>query len=403
MPVSALFIELGGVILGLAILARMAARVGLSPIPLYLLAGLAVGEGGIRPIVTADLFIEVGAEIGVILLLFMLGLEYSVTDLLSTLKTSAPAGILDLVLNFGPGVAAGLLLGWSPVAAIFLGGITYMSSTGVIAKLLSDLGWVGNRESPAVLSILVIEDLLMAAYLPVLAILVRGQTAGQGALALLLALGAVLVFLAAARLFGEHLSRALFHVSDEAVILAILGMTFVVAGVAERLQISAAVGSFLLGTALSGPAADRARELLTPLRDLFAAVFFVFFGLKVDPATITPMLLPAAALAMVTTGSKLITGWWSARWQGAGPRGRLRAGAALVARGEFSIAIAALGVATAVESQLGSLAAGYVIILAIMGPLLAKAAEPTAGWLFRPQKVAEPPGEGMAGLERGAQ
>lgn len=169
MESSAVLIELGTVIIGLAILARLASRLAIPAIPLYLLAGLAFGEGGLLPLVTTAGFIEIGAEIGLILLLLSLGLEYSARELVSTLKAQAPAGFIDAVLNFSPGFLAGLALGWGVLPAVVLGGVTYVSSSGVVAKLLHDLGWVGNRETPVVLSILVIEDLAMAVYLPMLA------------------------------------------------------------------------------------------------------------------------------------------------------------------------------------------------------------------------------------------
>ena len=158
----AFLLELGGVVVGLALLARIAARYRLPASPLFLLAGLAFGEGGMFPLLTAEEFIELGAEVGVILLLFMLGLEYSASELTSGLKRHAPAGVVDLALNFTPGLVAALLLGWGPVAAVFLGGITYISSSGIVARLLDDMGWLGNRETPVVISILVIEDLVMA-------------------------------------------------------------------------------------------------------------------------------------------------------------------------------------------------------------------------------------------------
>ena len=121
-------LELGAVILGLAVLARIAARFDLPTVPLYLLAGLAFGEGGILPLVTTRGFVETGAEIGLILVLFVLGLEHSSRDLLATARSSATPGLVDLVLNASPGVLAGLLLGWGLLAAAFLGGITYVSS-----------------------------------------------------------------------------------------------------------------------------------------------------------------------------------------------------------------------------------------------------------------------------------
>src|SRR5215831_5601177 len=137
--VSLVFVELGAAILGLAILARLANRWGFSAIPLYLLAGLAFGNGGLAPLKVSAEFIHVGAEIGVLLLLFMLGLEYSGEELKHHLRTMLPSGAVDLALNFPPGVVAGLLLGWSPLASVLLGGVTYISSSGVIAKVLAEL------------------------------------------------------------------------------------------------------------------------------------------------------------------------------------------------------------------------------------------------------------------------
>src|SRR5690348_10793506 len=142
------FIELGAALLGLAILARVASRWGFSAIPLYLVSGLAFGNGGIAPLrVSAD-FVHIGAEIGVLLLLFMLGLEYTGAELKANLKRGASAGVVDFLLNFPPGFVAGLLLGWKLLAAILLGGVTYISSSGVIAKILSELRRLSNPETP---------------------------------------------------------------------------------------------------------------------------------------------------------------------------------------------------------------------------------------------------------------
>jgi monovalent cation:H+ antiporter-2, CPA2 family len=186
-----------------------------------------------------------------------------------------------------------------------------------------------------------------------------------------------LVLVVAVR-YGETLSRLVFSPSDEVLLLVILGLALVVAGVAQQLQVSAAVGAFLIGIALSGQAADGARALLTPLRDLFATVFFVFFGLQTDPRSIPPVVLAATVLAVVTAATKVVTGWWAARRTGIGPRGRWRTGTALVARGEFSIVIAGLAVAAGLEETLGPLAATYVLVLAILGPILARASDPLA-------------------------
>ena len=383
---ATLLLELGGVLLGLGLLGRLAGRIGLSPIPLYLLAGLAFGKGGLLPLVTAQEFIQVGAEIGIILLLLLLGLEYSARELLGTLRAAAPAGAGDLLLNFPPGLAAGLLLGWGPLAAVVLGGVTYISSSGVIAKVLGDLGRHGNRETPVVLSILVLEDLAMAAYLPVVTVLLAGGTLASSLLPAALALAAVTAVLAGTLRYGTTLSRLVFSPNDEVLLLKILGVALIVAGAAQAAQVSAAVGAFLVGIALSGPAAHGARALLSPLRDLFAAVFFVFFGLQTDPRQLPPVALAAAGLALVTTLTKLASGWWAARRAGIAIPGRLRAGTALVARGEFSIVIAGLAVAAGLHPQLGPLAAAYVLLLAVAGPILARLADPVATHLQRPRR-----------------
>jgi CPA2 family monovalent cation:H+ antiporter-2 len=370
-----LLLELGAIVLGLAVFARLAVSIGLSPIPLYLLAGLAFGKGGLIPVVTADEFIEVGAEIGVILLLLMLGLEYSAHELTEGLRTGWRSGALDVVLNFSPGFIAGLVLGWGGVAALLLGGVTYISSSGIVAKLIADLGWIGNRETPTVLSLLVQEDLVMAAFLPIAAVLLAGTAPLSAMVSVIAAVGAVVAVIAIALRWGETLSRGVFSRSDEAMLLSIFGITLLVAGAAEQLQVSAAVGAFLVGIAISAEAADRARSLLSPLRDLFGAVFFVFFGLQIDPASIPPVLWPALGLGVVGLATKWLTGSLAARRAGVGWRGRLRAGSVLVARGEFSIAIAALGVSAGVESTLGPLTAAYVLTLAVLGPLLARLAD----------------------------
>lgn len=384
MPPTILILELGAVVIGLAILARLAGGLGLSPIPLYLLAGLAFGEGGLFPLVTAEEFITIGAEIGVILLLLLLGLEYSADDLIGNLRVGLPSGVLNVVLNFTPGFVAGLLLGWGVVPALFLGGITYPTSSSVMAKLLGDLGWVGNRETPVVLSLSVMEDLTMALYLPLMAILIRGgQGMGFGLLSIAIAVTVVIAVLHLARWKGSALSRVLFSRSDEVLLLTILGLALLVAGAAEVLQISAAVGAFLVGIAISGPAADRARILLTPLRDLFAAVFFIFFGFRVDPTAITPVLGVALLLAVGTALTKLLTGWWSARQSGVGVRARWRAGALMIVRGEFSVAVAVLAVGAGVEPRLAPLAVTYVMALALLGPASAQLVEPVVLWLRR--------------------
>jgi len=278
---SQIFIELGAAIVSLALLGRLASRIGFSSIPLYLLLGLAFGNGGLAPLKVSEEFIHVGAEIGVLLLLFMLGLEYTGEELKHHLRTMLPAGAVDLALNFPPGLIAGLLLGWSPLASLLLGGVTYISSSGIIAKVLAELKRLDEPETTSIVSVLVLEDLAMA-----------------------------------------------------------------------------------------GPIAEKSQRLLGPLRDLFAATFFFFFGLEIDPKALPPVMPVAIALGVVSALTKVLTGYWAGGRAGLDRRGRIRAGMTLVARGEFSIVIAGLG--AGISPLLGPVAAAYVLFLAVLGPILAR-------------------------------
>jgi CPA2 family monovalent cation:H+ antiporter-2 len=370
---SWLFIELGLVLVGLAILARLGSRWGFSAIPLYLLAGLAFGNGGLAPLRLSEGFVRIGAEIGVLLLLFMLGLEYTGDELKKSLRLGITAGVIDFALNFTPGMAAGLLLRWRLLPAVLLGGITYISSSGVIAKVLTELKRMDKPETPLVLSLLVQEDLAMAVYLPLVAVLLGGGGPVRIALSVCVAIAVVSIALLAALQWGSQVSRLVAHESDEIILLTTVGAVLLVAGVAQRFQVSAAIGAFLVGIALSGSVAEKSRRVVSPLRDLFAAMFFFFFGLEIDPAALLPSLPLALGLGAVTTLTKILTGYWAGRSLGIAPRGRIRAGAELVARGEFSIVIAGLG--GAIEPRLGPLSAAYVLLMAIVGPVLARLAK----------------------------
>jgi len=370
---SWLFIELGLVLVGLAILARLGSRWGFSAIPLYLLAGLAFGNGGLAPLRLSEDFVRIGAEIGVLLLLFMLGLEYTGDELKKSLRLGISSGVIDFALNFTPGMAAGLLLRWRLLPAVLLGGITYISSSGVIAKVLTELKRMDKPETPLVLSLLVQEDLAMAVYLPLVAVLLGGGGPVRIALSVCVAIAVVSIALLAALQWGSQVSRLVAHESDEIILLTTVGAVLLVAGVAQRFQVSAAIGAFLVGIALSGSVAEKSRRVVSPLRDLFAAMFFFFFGLEIDPAALLPSLPLALGLGAVTTLTKILTGYWAGRSLGIAPRGRIRAGAELVARGEFSIVIAGLG--GAIEPRLGPLSAAYVLLMAIVGPVLARLAK----------------------------
>jgi CPA2 family monovalent cation:H+ antiporter-2 len=320
------FIEIGAVALVLAVLARVAARFGFTAIPLYLVAGLAVGEGGVFPLDVSHDFIHLVGEIGVLLLLLTLGLEYSTDQLRRGLRSEAAAGLVDALANFAPGFAAALLLGWPVAVAVLLGGVTWVSSSGIVAKVVTDLGWMANPETSTILNLLVIEDLAMAVFLPIASAIVAGRAFGPTVATIAVALAAVSTIMMLAFRFGDRLSAMLHHAGDESLLLGVFGLTLVVGGLAQRLEVSSAIGAFLVGLALSGPVQARAGALIAPLRDLFAAVFFVFFSFQIDPTRLLHSLAPAALLAVVATATKPGTGWFAAARAGVAHAGRVRAG-----------------------------------------------------------------------------
>ena len=223
---------------------------------------------------------------------------------MDSLRSTTAVGGIDLVLIFTPGFVAGLL--WDGTSCRrFSSRMTYISSSGVIARTLDELGWMGNRETPLVLAILVLEDLVMAGFLPLATVLLVGGSADRVVVSVGLAALVVVTVLAVAARYGPAISRAVFSPSDEALLFGILAVLLLTAGATEALNVSAAVGAFLAGIAFLGPAADRARSLLVPLPSVFDRTFFLFFGFEVDPGTI-PKALPAA---VVLAASASLRSW----------------------------------------------------------------------------------------------
>lgn len=362
-------IELGVIFIGLALLHRAAYHLGFSPIPLILLAGLAFGEGGIAPLRFSEAFVHTTAEIGSVLLLFMLGLEYSGRELRETLSSYLPDGVADILLNFLPGFLFAIGMGWGTLLALLLGGVTLITSSGILAHLIAELGWEESPEARIAVSLSIMEDVLIALLLPPAILwLFRSEAPSIGPLLLtvLLATGA----LWAAMRFGQTLSRVVNHESDSVLLLSLFGLVLLAGGAVGLLQIPAAIGGFLLGIAVSDPVTERARQLIGPTRDLSAAIFFFTLGLRLDPALLPPVLPFAAGLTIVTGLTKLLTGWWAAWRRGLGRRARWRAGALLVARGELSGVIASLVGQALPVAPFVPLAAAYVLFSAIVGPLL---------------------------------
>lgn len=361
--------EIGIMLLVLGVFAYLAVRLKISVVPLYLAMGLALGNGGIAPLNFSEDFLAIGAQLGAILLLLMLGLEHSGPNLVEGFLERKSTGIIDVLVNGIPGAIVGLLLGWGPVGALALGGITYVSSSGIAAQMMKEFGWNRSEVSRRVTTVLVIEDLTLAPYLPLVSTLI----AGLGVLAGVISVGVALVVTSIALVISfkgkNAFTRILNTSSQGALLLTVFGAALIAAGFSEMVGFSSAVAAFLVGLILTGEVAEAVRLRLSPLRDLFAAIFFVFFGLGVSPAEIPPVLPLAFLLAALGIGGKMLVGWSIARGM-SDPRAWMRAGAFLTPRGEFSILIAALAASTAFGPYLQALTMAYVFITSLAASLI---------------------------------
>lgn len=368
--------ELGSVLIGLGIAALIATRIRLSVVPIFLLAGLFFGEGGIVALELSDDFLDLGAQWGAILLLLLLGLEYSAQELFDSVKARRSLGFIDVVLNFLPGFAIGFLLGWGAPGALALGGITYVSSSGIASQFIKDSRLEGNESTKRAVSVLVIEDLVLAPYLPVLSAIL----ASLGVLSGLISISIALVITGVALLIGArgfHIPHAPLIMGDSAtLLLTVFGSALVASGVATYFGFSGAVAAFLVGLLLTGDVAIVARVRLAPLRDIFAAIFFLFFGLSTDPADIPGVLIPALVLTFLGVGSKYFTAWWAVR-DLSEKNAQWRAAALLIPRGEFSIVIAGLAATSAFAVELQALTLTYVILTTLVSSIIIRQVNPS--------------------------
>lgn len=361
--------EIGALLLGLGILAFFAAYVRFSVVPIYLLVGLVVGQGGLGLISLSKDFLDLGAQIGAILLLLLLGLEHSAPDLAKAFKERKSAGFFDVAVNFIPGAGLALLFGWGPLAAIALGGISYVSSSGIASELIRESGWRRSELSKRIVTILVFEDLALAPYLPLLSSLVLGLSAFAGLISVSIALIITGIILIISYRGKAQWSRILNPDVPSALLLTVFGSALLAAGVADLAGFSGAVAAFLVGLLLTGEVANTVRGRLGSLRDLFAAIFFLFFGLSTNFADLVEVFPAVVAFVTLGVAGKFAVGWWIARdmndksmW--------IRAGAFLTPRGEFSMVIAALAGPVVLSVSLQAITLSYVFATAIIGSLV---------------------------------
>jgi CPA2 family monovalent cation:H+ antiporter-2 len=375
-------VEVGIALTALAVGGALAARANQSVIPIYVLVGILVGPnppiavGSVSLTLVEDHeFIDVLAELGVVFLLFFLGLEFSLERLVEGWNRLVGIGTLDFVVNFGAGVALGLAFGFTPVETLFVAGVVYISSSAVVTKSLIDRGWIADPESEAILGTLVFEDILIAIYLAVLsAVALRGGGLDEA----VTSVGASFAFLGVLTLLAwygtDHVERLFAADSDELFLLRVVGVTTLVAGAALLAGASEAVAAFFVGTAFSGTGhVHRIEDVVSPTRDLFAAFLFFSIGLATDVTVIAEVAGLLVAAVVLTTLTKLASGTAGGFLYGLNRRRALRVGVGLVARAEFSLIIAALATSAgtgALATTIPAFAVGYVLVMSILGSVM---------------------------------
>lgn len=391
-----LLLEVGAMFAAVAAASFVSSRLDVSPIPLYILVGVALNEhvaGGFGlPAIQSSAFIDVGAELGIVFLLFFLGLEFNLGRLVADRAHIGTAGTVDLVVNFAIGFVAGWYLFGGFVTAILLGGIVYISSSAIISKTMIDLGWIANPESDPILGTLVFEDLVIALYLAlVTAVVLGGETISEAAGAIGIALVFLVALLVVAASGAGVLGRLLDTSSSEFFVLRALGIVVPIAGAALVVGVSEAVAAFFVGMAFSNT--DLVHELettLSPLRDTFAAVFFFWIGLVTDPGLVAAAAVPVLVLVAVSIPGKLLSGYYSGRVYDLSRQRSLRVGLGLVPRGEFSLIIAAAALTAATAGSLPQATAdavyaatvGYVLAMSLIGTAVMQASRRIETWLL---------------------
>ncbi|WP_282684902.1 MULTISPECIES: cation:proton antiporter [unclassified Streptomyces] len=365
---------MGGAFLAAAVLARLGGRIGLPTIPLFILAGILLGPHTPGYTLLSNPHdLEMLSALGLVLLLFYLGLEFHMDDLRTGGRKMAIAGGTYLVLNVGAGLVFGFALGWGTSEALVLAGVLGISSSAIVTKILVDLGRIGNPETRPILGIIVVEDIFLALYLAALQPILSGADSLSAALIDGGKAFGFLLLLALAARFGTKLIGKLMNTKDdELLVISFLGVAVFVAGVSEMFGVADAIGAFMVGLMLgSTSSGDRILKLVHPLRDAFGAIFFFAFGLSIDPGDLPSVLWPVVAAVVLTLAMNIAAGLAAAKVYSFGAQATSNIATTLVARGEFALILATMAAAAGLDERLSPFIAGYVLLLAVLAPLAA--------------------------------
>ena len=377
-------LEFGLALALIGVAVSLAAKLRLSNVPFLILIGMAVGPHAphigvfdFRFISSAPL-IEFMGRVGILFLLFYLGLESSVSRLIRAGKAIFIGGTIYISLNFVLGMGYGYFTGFSPTEMLIVAGITTISSSAIVAKILFDYRRTANPETELILGITMYEDVFLAVYLSLLSgIVLSGATSFGGIVSSAgLALGFIVGLIVLGRWATPLLNWLLRISSNEVFIIVIFASLFIFAGLGETIHVAEAIGALLLGLILGETEhSARLERLVIPFRDFFGAIFFFGFGLTVDPFGLGGAVWLAIGAAALSLIGVLIAGQLAGRAAGHSGATLLNVGLTLLGRGEFSIIVAKLALAGGLAALIQPFAALYVLILATFAPLLAKESE----------------------------
>ncbi|MFS8580128.1 MAG: cation:proton antiporter [Novibacillus thermophilus] len=373
--------EVGVALVLVAIASVIAGKLKFSIIPFLILVGMLVGPHAPTIGIIDLTFVEsaeiIGflGQIGVLFLLFYLGLEFSVNKLVQSGPSIVFGGTVYVVLNFAFGLAYGFVMGLPLYETLIIAGMFSVSSTAIVAKVLVDLRRTGNPETELILGMILFDDIFLAVFLSVMSGLLLGgaTSAGGTVLSVLMSIGYMLVFFVIARKGTPILNKLLNITSDEIFIIVVFAALFFVAGFSETLYVAQAIGALLFGLALSETEqSKRIERLVTPFRDFFGALFFFSFGLTIDPLSLGGAVWMALGAVALTILANVVAGMIAGRKAGYSHKASSNIGLTIMARGEFTIIVANLGISAGLASIIKPFSALYVLILAILGPLCAK-------------------------------
>jgi CPA2 family monovalent cation:H+ antiporter-2 len=386
-------VVLGALLLIAYVLGRLGRRIGLPAIPVYMVVGLLASPHlGWFPLSLDSHTVELIAVFGLILLLFNLGLEFDQDEFVGNAGKLLLSGGTYVLINMGVGFAYGFMLGWGTREALVVAGMTATSSSAIVTKLLIELNRLANRETPMILGVTVVEDVFIAIYLAVVSVVLSGETevwpvVGQLAIAF-----AFLIAMFSVARWGGRIVGRLFRTRDaELFTVLFFGLAIFFGGVGEVLGVTDAIGAFLIGLVLGATTyRDRIEQLARPMRDVFGAIFFVNFGLTLDPAAFPAVLLPVVGAIVMTIVLNLIAGQVVARLNGFDGAAGINTAFILQNRGEFALILATLAAAANLDARLTAFAGLYVLVLAVLGPVLATNSERIGAAVFRPRRAAQP-------------